>query len=254
VELGIKKIFQVGGAQAIAALAFGTQTIPKVDKIVGPGNTYVTTAKKMLFGTVGIDHLAGPSEILILADQSANPTFIAYDLTAQAEHDENAFCVLITDSSSLIKQVLKELKIIIPKLKRRKIISSALKKNGAIILIKNIKQAAPLINTIAPEHVALQTKDLSILSKIKNAGCVFIGQYSPVALGDYFVGTNHVLPTSGTARFSSPLSVFDFVKAKSTVNYSKISLKKAAADTAKLAEIEGLEAHRESVLVRILSP
>jgi histidinol dehydrogenase len=250
-ELGISEIYQVGGAQAIAALAFGTETIPKVDKIVGPGNIYVTLAKRMVFGAVGIDSLAGPSDILIIADYESEASFIAADLLAQAEHDPHSSAILITDSRDLIAQVNAELKQQLTKLKRKEVIEAALKENGAAFLLDSLSQAAELANQLAPEHLEiLSSPPQKILEKIKCAGAVFLGPYSPVAVGDYIAGPNHVLPTGGTARFSSPLSVYDFIKRQSILGYTKPALERVRRSAELLAKLEGLDAHARSIEIR----
>jgi len=251
---GINKIFKVGGAQAIAALAYGTETIPRVDKIVGPGNIFVAQAKKLVAGEVGIDIIAGPSEILIIADKTAQPEFIAADLLSQAEHDEEAKAILITPAKNLVAQVKKEIESQIAQLSRQQILRSALKKNGIIIITENISQAIELANELAPEHLMLTVKDpFRVLGKIKNAGSVFLGNFSPVAAGDYLAGPNHVLPTGGTARFSSPLGVYDFIKFFSFTYLSEEQLKKLGKDIIRLARLEGLEAHARSVELRLIN-
>jgi len=248
---GIKKIFQVGGAQAIAALAYGTKSIPQVDKIVGPGNIFVAMAKKMVSGEVGIDMIAGPSEILVIADGSAHPEFIAADLLSQAEHDEEAQVILMTPFQTLASRVQEEIMALMQKLPRKEILRKALK-NGLIIITKNLLQAVALANTVAPEHLLLAVKDpYRLLEKVKNAGSVFLGHFSPVAAGDYLAGPNHVLPTSGTARFSSPLGVYDFVKFISFTHFNQAQLKKVGKDIMRLARLEGLEAHARSVELRL---
>ncbi|MCX8011586.1 MAG: histidinol dehydrogenase, partial [Desulfobacterota bacterium] len=235
---GIDKIFKVGGAQAIAALAYGTKTIPRVDKIVGPGNIFVAKAKKLVSGEVGIDMIAGPSEILIIADKTARPEYIAADLLSQAEHDEEAKAILITTSKTLATKVKKEIEIQIAQLSRKKILLSALTKNGIVIITDNLYQAVELANDLAPEHLMLTVKSpFRILEKIKNAGSVFLGNFSPVAAGDYLVGPNHVLPTAGTARFSSPLGVYDFVKFFSFTYLSQKQIKKLGKDIIRLARL-----------------
>ena len=248
---GVKKIFKIGGAQAIAALAYGTQTIPRVDRIVGPGNIFVATAKKMVSGDVGIDMIAGPSEILIIADGSARPEFIAADLLSQAEHDEEAQVILMTPSRSLASRVQEKINLLMAKLPRKEILRKALK-NGLIIITKNLLQAVALANVVAPEHLLLAVKDpYRLLEKVRNAGSVFLGHFSPVAAGDYLAGPNHVLPTSETARFSSPLGVYDFVKFFSFTHFNQAQLKKLGNDIMRLARLEGLEAHARSVEVRL---
>lgn len=250
-ELGIKEVYAVGGAQAIAALAFGTRTIPKVDKITGPGNKYVAAAKKLVFGVVGIDSIAGPTEVLIVADDSARPEFIAADLLAQAEHDEDASAVLITLSDSLATAVASEVERQVSSLPRRSIVQRSLQSYGAILLVEDLQEATDLVNEVAPEHLELSTNDNdSVAASIKHAGAIFVGPYSPEALGDYFAGPNHVLPTGRTARFSSALGVYDFVKRTSILAYSPDEMKLAAAKIAALARAEGLEGHARSALLR----
>lgn len=247
-EAGVSAVYQIGGAQAIAALAYGTETIPKVDKIVGPGNIYVTLAKKEVFGAVGIESLAGPSDVLIIADRDAEAEFIAADLLAQAEHDPSASAVLATNSRKLIERVEKELTRQKPKLKRQEIIDQA---EIVLLEVESIDQAIEIGNQLAPEHLELEVgSPQRLLEKIKNAGAVFIGPHSPVAVGDYIAGPNHVLPTGGTARFSSPLGVYDFVKHQSIIGYTKPALKNVWKDVKLLAEIEGLDAHARSIDVR----
>src|SRR4030042_4809234 len=249
---GIKKIFQFGGPQAIAALTYGTETIPQVDKIVGPGNIFVALAKKLVSGEVGIDMIAGPSEILVIADGSARPEFIAADLVSQAEHDEEAQVILMTPSQTLASRVQEEINLLMEKLPRKEILRTALKNHGLIIITKNVSQAVALANTVAPEHLLLAVKDpYRLLEKVKNAGSVFLGHFSPVAAGDYLAGPNHVLPTSGTARFSSPLGVYDFVKFFSFTHFNQAQLKKLGNDIMRLARLEGLEAHARSVELRL---
>ena len=247
-ETGVSSIYQVGGAQAIAALAFGTKTIPRVDKIVGPGNLYVTLAKKLVFGLVGIDSLAGPSNVLIIADKDAEPEFLAADLLSQVEHDPESFAVLVTDSPRIAERTEKQITKQERKLRRKKIIAEA---KIRIFLVANMKQAIGISNQLAPEHLELMIgSPQRILEKIKNAGAVFLGPHSPVALGDYLAGPNHVLPTGGCARFASPLGVYDFVKTQSIVGYTKPALKNVWKDIKVLAEIEGLDAHARAVEVR----
>jgi len=250
-ELGISEVYQVGGAQAIAALAFGTKSLPRVDKIVGPGNVYVMLAKKLLFGVVGIESLAGPSDVLIIADSDSEAGYIAADLLAQAEHDPEATCVLATDSAELADKVNAELKKQIVKLKKKEIAEASLAKNGVIFLVEKLGQAVEIANQLAPEHLEiLSSPPQKLLSKIKNAGAVFLGPYSPVAVGDYIAGPNHVLPTNGTARFSSPLSVYDFIKRQSIVGYTKPALQKVRREAELIAELEGLDAHARSIEIR----
>ena len=247
-EVGVTGIFRVGGAQAIAALAFGTQTIPRVDKIVGPGNIYVTLAKKLVFGIVGIDSLAGPSNVIIIADEDAEPEFMAADLLSQVEHDPDSFAILITNSEKVAKKTEKEIEKQILHLKRKAIIEKA---EIRIFLVEGLKKAVEITNRLAPEHLELQIgSPQRILEQIKNAGAVFLGPHSPVPVGDYIAGPNHVLPTGGTARFSSPLGVYDFVKTQSIVGYTKPALKNVWKDIKLLAEIEGLDAHARAVDVR----
>lgn len=251
---GVNKIFKVGGAQAIAALAYGTETIPKVDKIVGPGNAFVAEAKRQVFGNVAIDMIAGPSELLVIADQYANPQFIAADLLAQAEHDTMAQAILITDSIELAETVQIEMEEQLLKLERELIARSAINNNGRIILVDNIEQAIEVSNEIAPEHLALYVKNsfnyLDYLDDIIHAGSVFLGEYTPEALGDYFSGVNHILPTMGTARFSSPLGVDDFVKRIQYSHYTKEALMHVVDDVAFFAKKEGLTAHANSIIIR----
>ncbi|HTX17344.1 MAG TPA: histidinol dehydrogenase [Bacteroidota bacterium] len=249
--LGIRKIFCVGGAQAIAALAFGTRTIPRVDVIVGPGNVFVAAAKRMVFGLVGIDAVAGPSEIVILADKTANPDFLAADMLAQSEHDESASSILVTPSSRLIADVEKCLAKYLRTLPRAEMIKKALRRNGKAYRVKDLAQGVELVNRIAPEHLEIVTAgDESILRQIRNAGSIFLGEYSPVVVGDYFAGPNHVLPTNGTARFASPLSVETFVKRSSVVKFSRAMMKSVSEPVARFAEHEGLTAHALSARLR----
>jgi histidinol dehydrogenase len=249
--LGVREVYRMGGAQAVAAFAYGTETIKRVDKIVGPGNVYVAVAKKMVFGEVGIDMVAGPSEILIIADETADPAFIASDLLSQAEHDEMASSVLVTDSSSLAEEVKKELAGQVAKLKRKGIAKKSLSRYGAIILTKNLDRAANIANRIAPEHLEVMTRaPVRILPQIKNAGAVFLGKWTPEPLGDYTAGPNHTLPTGGTARFSSPLGVYDFIKRTSLLNASKSGFMALSETVETIADLEGLEAHGNTVRVR----
>jgi histidinol dehydrogenase len=244
-------VITIGGAQAIAALAYGTETIPKVDKIVGPGNIYVATAKRQVFGQVGIDMIAGPSEILIICDGTTNPDWIAMDLFSQAEHDENAQAILLCPSKDFIQEVEKSIAKLLPTMEREQIIRTSLKNKGALILTKDIDDAIKISNIIAPEHLELSIEDPeSIIDDIKHAGAIFMGKYSSEALGDYCAGTNHVLPTSSTARFSSPLGVYDFTKRSSIVMASKEGAKKLGETASVLAFAEGLEAHAKSALYR----
>ena len=250
---GVDKIFKIGGAQAIAALAYGTQSVPKVDKITGPGNAYVATAKKLVSGVAcGIDMIAGPSEILIIADDGANPVHVAADLLSQAEHDKLASALLITDSATLAKEVACELEIQVNKLPRKEIAEASLKANCKIILTDNLSVAVELSNEYAPEHLELCVKQpFELLKKVKNAGSVFLGYNTPEAVGDYYAGANHTLPTSGTSRFSSPLGVDDFIKTTQYVYYTKPALQSAAEDITSFALSEGLTAHAQSVYKRV---
>ena len=249
---GIDKIFKVGGAQAIAALAYGTQSVPKVDKIVGPGNAFVAEAKKQVFGQVSIDMIAGPSEILIVADGKTNPRFAAADLLSQAEHDKMASAVLVTDSMELAEAVRDELEVQIPQLLRSEIARASIDNNGKIIVADNLDEVIAISNEIAPEHLELCVDNpFDYLDKIRHAGSIFMGRNCPEALGDYFAGPNHTLPTSGTARFSSPLSVDDFVKKTQYTYYTADALKKVAFDVAYFAEQEGLTAHAKSATIRV---
>ncbi|MDR1754776.1 MAG: histidinol dehydrogenase [Eubacterium sp.] len=249
---GINKIFMCGGAQAIAALAYGTEEIPRVSKITGPGNIYVATAKKLLYGTVDIDMVAGPSEILIIADDSANPTYIAADLMSQAEHDALAGAVLLTDSEKIAEETVKELQKQIENLPRKEIIVRSLENYGGIIVTENIYEAVELANRIAPEHLEVLLRDPArYIGKLYNVGSLFLGPYSPEPLGDYYAGPNHVLPTGGTARFFSPLSVDSFTKKYSYIYYSKEDFLAAANDILLIAEREGLSAHANSIEVRL---
>lgn len=248
---GVGRIFKVGGAQAIAALAFGTESVPKVDKIVGPGNAFVAEAKKQVFGKVSIDMIAGPSEILVIADEKSNPSFVAADLLSQAEHDKMASAVLVTNSRSLAQKVADELEVQIPLLERSDIARASIDNNGKIIIVNDIETAVIAANEIAPEHLELCLDNpFDYLDKIKNAGSAFMGRYCPEALGDYFAGPNHTLPTSGTARFSSPLSVDDFIKKTQFTYYTESALKKVSGDIYKFAMAEGLGAHAKSAVIR----
>ena len=248
---GIDKIFKVGGAQAIAALAYGTETIPKVDKIVGPGNAFVAEAKKQVYGMVSIDMIAGPSEILVVADSLSNPAHVAADLLSQAEHDKMASAVLVCDSMDLAQRVSDEIEKQIPLLSRSEIARVSIDDNGKIIVAEDLRKAIDIANEIAPEHLELSMDNpFDYLDSIKHAGSIFMGRYCPEALGDYFAGPNHTLPTSGTARFSSPLSVDDFVKKTQYTYYTKDALLKVKDDVAYFAEKEGLTAHAKSALIR----
>lgn len=250
-EAGVTKIYKVGGAQAIAALAYGSTCIPKVDKICGPGNIYVALAKKSVYGQVNIDSVAGPSEILVIADDTANPVYVAADMLSQAEHDEMASAMLVTDSQILAEAVQKELQRQTALLPRKEIIEKSLKNYGLIVIAKDMQQACALGNIIAPEHMEICTKEpFSLLPKIKNAGAIFLGEYTPEPLGDYMAGPNHVLPTGGTARFFSPLSIDDFIKKSSILSFSKEALLELAEDIVTFAQAEGLTAHANAVEVR----
>lgn len=250
-EAGADEIYKVGGAQAIAALAFGTESIPKVDKIVGPGNIYVALAKRAVYGHVNIDSIAGPSEILVLADESANPRFVAADLLSQAEHDEMASAILITTSEELARRVSEEVDGFLEVLSRKEIISKSLDNYGYILLAENMEEAIAAANEIASEHLEIVTKNpFDVMTKIRNAGAIFIGEYSSEPLGDYFAGPNHVLPTNGTAKFFSPLSVDDFIKKSSIVYYSREALEPVHKDIIQFAEAEQLTAHANSIRVR----
>ena len=250
-ELNIKEVYQVGGAQAIAALTYGTQTIKPVNKIFGPGNAYVASAKKQVFGKVGIDLIAGPSEIIVVADDSNNPEWVASDLMAQAEHDKNTQSILITNSNAFSKQVLGHIKNLLKKLTKKETIKKKKKKNGLIIEMKELSLSHKIINYIAPEHLHLQTKEKEvILSKVINAGGIFLGDYSCEAFGDYVVGTNHILPTSGSAKFSSGLGVIDFMKKTSLVEINKLGFDKLAQHVENIADVESLDAHKLSVTIR----
>ncbi len=249
---GVNKIYKLGGSQAVAALAYGTGKIPSVDKIVGPGNAYVAAAKSLVFGDVGIDMIAGPSEVAIIADETANSTFVAADLIAQAEHDERARSFLFTTSKELIDETLVELEKQCSELPRKDIAEVSLTNEGAIVLVDSVEEAFALVNALAPEHLEIQVENaLQHLSKVKNAGSIFIGHYTPEAVGDYFAGPNHVLPTVGTARFSSGLSVDDFVKKTTYVYYSEKALRNAAPYVETLATKEELDGHARAVKVRL---
>lgn len=248
---GIEKIYKIGGAQSISAVAYGTETIPKVDKIVGPGNIYVATAKKYVYGAVDIDMIAGPSEVLVIADEKANPKYIAADLMSQAEHDKLSSAILITTSEQIADEVNKEIQIQIKDLKRKDIIEYSLTNFGATILVETIDKAFEVANEIAPEHLEILVEDpMSQLSKVYNAGSIFLGENSPEPLGDYMSGTNHVLPTSGTAKFYSSLGVYDFVKYSSFSYYPKEVLETFKQDVIEFANLEGLDAHANSIKVR----
>ncbi len=248
---GVDTIIKTGGAQAVAALAYGTESVPKVDKVVGPGNVFVATAKRMLYGLVDIDMIAGPSEILVLADGTCNPVYVTADLLSQAEHDKLASAVLVTDSEKLAYAVSEELERQIPLLPREEIARTSIDTNGKIIIAKNLEQGIEIANEIAPEHLEVCVDDpFALLDKIKNAGSIFLGKNTPEALGDYLAGTNHTLPTSGTARFSSPLSVDDFVKKSQYIYYTKEALEKVKDNIVLFANREGLHAHGKSAAIR----
>ena len=250
-EAGVDTIYKVGGAQAIAALAFGTESIPKVDKIVGPGNIYVALAKKAVFGYVSIDSIAGPSEIMVLADETANPRFVAADLLSQAEHDEMASAILVTTSETLAEQVSVEVDKFVATLSRKEIIQKSLDNYGYILVADTMQDAIDTVNEIASEHLELVTKNpFETMTKIRNAGAIFIGEYSSEPLGDYFAGPNHVLPTNGTAKFFSPLGVDDFIKKSSIISYSREALEPVYKDIVQFAECEKLTAHANSIRVR----
>lgn len=253
-EAGVDTIYKVGGAQAVAALAYGTQSIPKVDKIVGPGNIFVALAKKAVYGQVGIDSIAGPSEILVLADKTANPRYVAADLLSQAEHDELASAILITTSETLAKKVEEEIEGFLKVLSRREIIQKSLENFGYILLADTMGEAIDAANAIASEHMEIVTENpFEVMTKIRNAGAIFIGENSSEPLGDYFAGPNHVLPTNGTAKFFSPLSVDDFIKKSSIISYSREALEKIHSDIERFAEAEHLTAHANSIKVRFES-
>ena len=248
---GVHKIYKAGGAQAVAALAFGTESIPKVDKIVGPGNIFVALAKKTVYGHVSIDSVAGPSEILVLADETANPRYVAADLLSQAEHDELASAILVTTSRELAEQVSKEVDTFVASLSRKEIISKSLENYGYLLIADNMDEAIDVVNEIASEHLEIITKNpFDTMTRVKNAGAMFLGEYSSEPLGDYFAGPNHVLPTNGTAKFFSPLSVDDFIKKSSVISYSREALEEAHEDIIKFAKAEHLTAHANSIAVR----
>ncbi len=250
-EAGVDRIYKVGGAQAIAALAFGTESVPKVDKIVGPGNIYVALAKKAVFGHVSIDSIAGPSEILVLADETANPRYVAADLLSQAEHDEMASAILVTTSRTLAEQVSEEIDRFVAVLSRKEIIQKSLDHYGYILVAENEEEAIETANDIASEHLEIVMRDpFTVMTKIRNAGAIFLGTYSSEPLGDYFAGPNHVLPTNGTAKFFSALSVDDFIKKSSIISYSREALEPIYKDIVQFAECEQLTAHANSIRVR----
>ena len=250
-EAGVDKIYKVGGAQAIAALAYGTESIPKVDKIVGPGNIYVALAKKAVYGQVGIDSIAGPSEIMVLADETANPRYVAADMLSQAEHDELASSILVTTSKELAEKVSAEVDGFTKVLSRQAIIEKSLDNYGYILVAKNMEEAINVVNEIATEHLEIVTKDpFQTMTKVRNAGAIFLGEYSSEPLGDYFAGPNHVLPTNGTSKFFSPLEVDDFIKKSSIISYSREALMEIHEDIEAFAKAEGLTAHANSISVR----
>ena len=250
-EAGVDKIYKVGGAQAIAALAYGTESIPKVDKIVGPGNIYVALAKKAVYGHVSIDSIAGPSEILVVADETANPRYVAADLLSQAEHDELASAILVTTSEKLAHEVSDQVDSFLKELSRAEIISKSLDNYGYILLADTMEDVIDVANEIASEHLEIQTKNpFEVMTKIRNAGAIFIGEYASEPLGDYFAGPNHILPTNGTAKFFSPLSVDDFIKKSSIISYSREALQKVHKDIESFAKAEQLTAHANSIHVR----
>ena len=249
--LGIKEVYQIGGAQAIAALAYGTQRIKPVNKVFGPGNAYVVSAKKQVFGRVGIDLIAGPSEIVVVADQQNNPDWVASDLIAQAEHDEKSQCILITDNERFALRVRNKIISLSSQLKKKEIIMKSLNNYGAILILDNLENAAEIIDIIAPEHLHLQNKTAKkIFKKVKNVGCIFLGVYSSEVFGDYIVGTNHILPTSGTAKFSSGLGVLDFMKRTSYVSLNQKSFENLSKSVTDMASIENLDGHKLSVTIR----
>jgi histidinol dehydrogenase len=250
-KVGIKDIYKVGSAWAIAALSYGTETIPKVDVIAGPGNVYVTLAKKIVSGTVGIDMIAGPSEVLVIADHTATPGYAAADLLSQAEHDVLSSAILVTDSNPTATAVAAEIEKQLATLNRKEIARESLKRYGAVLVVDDLNAAIELANRIAPEHLELQISEpFESIGQIRNAGAVFLGHYTPEPIGDYIAGPNHVLPTAGTARFASALSVGHFIKKTSIIHYSKQAFKKEAADVMRLAELEGLDAHVRSIKIR----
>jgi len=251
-ELGIRDVYQVGGAQAIAALAFGTETVPRVDKIVGPGNVYVAIAKKLVYGTVGIDSIAGPTEVVVMADESANPAFVAADLLAQAEHDQEASAICVTTSAELARQVSHEVDKQLLALSRSEIARDSIERYGVVFIVGSLEEGCDLVNHIAPEHLELMTANNNeVFQSIENAGAVFFGDWSTEPVGDYLAGPNHVLPTLGTSRFSSPLGVYDFVKRQSIIRYTKEAIRANAPMISAMADAEGLTAHKEAVLKRL---
>lgn len=252
VELDVTEVYAVGGAQAIAALAYGTETVPRVDKITGPGNSYVAAAKKLVFGVVGIDSIAGPSEVVIVADDGASASYVASDLLAQAEHSEDASAILLTTSNALALEVVRELGIQTGTLSRAEVIEESLTRYGAIIVVDAMEEACAIVNDLAPEHLQIMARDEEeIAGRIRNAGAIFFGPHSPAAVGDYMAGPNHVLPSGGTARFSSGLGVSDFLKRTNTVKFSAAAIEGTARSIAALAHAEGFDAHARSVLIRL---
>ncbi len=252
---GVDRIYRVGGVQAIAALAYGTESILKVDKIVGPGNQYVATAKRLVYGEVDIDMVAGPSEIVIVSDESTPSSFVAADLISQAEHDEMALPILMTSSEAFGREVKKEVERQLSSLKRRKVASASLHRRGAILIVKNLEQAIRLVNRIAPEHLELAvSKPLLLMKRVRHAGAVFLGSHTPEAIGDYMAGPNHILPTAGTARFSSPLGVEDFIKRTNLMSFTQSALRRFEKDVKGFSEWEGLEGHYQSVQIRMGRP
>ena len=249
---GVDQIYRIGGVQAIAALAYGTKSIPKVDKIVGPGNQYVAMAKRLVYGNVDIDMVAGPSEIVIVSDENTSPSYVAADLISQAEHDEMAMAILITPAEAFGKKVKKEVERQLTTLKRRSVASASLNRRSAILIVKDLEQAMELVNRIAPEHLELAvSRPHSLVKRVKHAGAVFIGPHTPEAIGDYMAGPNHILPTAGTARFSSPLGVEDFIKRTNLMRFSKSALRRFEKDVKRFSEWEGLEGHYRAVQMRI---
>jgi len=252
---GVDRIYRIGGAQAIAALAYGTASIPKVDKIVGPGNRYVAAAKRLVYGTVDIDMVAGPSEIVVISDGRTPPAFVAADLISQAEHDERALAILITTAEAFGRDVMEAMRRQLASLKRRKIAYTSLNRRGAILIVRNLEQAMALANRIAPEHLELCVKNpVSLVKKVKHAGAVFLGPHTPEAIGDYLAGPNHILPTAGTARFSSPLGAEDFIKRTNLISFSRNALRRFEKDVKRFAEHEGLEGHYQAVKIRMGTP
>jgi histidinol dehydrogenase len=252
VELNVTEVYAVGGAQAIAALAYGSETVPRVDKITGPGNKYVAAAKKLVFGSVGIESIAGPSEVVIIADDSARPDFVAADLLAQVEHAEDASAILLTTSEDLARATIAEVERQSALLPRRAVVEQSLERYGAIIVVTDLEEACAIANGLAPEHLELMTSDdEGVAECVREAGAIFFGANTPEAVGDYFAGPNHVLPTGGAARFSSALGVYDFVKRTSLLRYSSEAMKRSAEKIAALATVEGLDAHARSALIRL---